>query len=158
MNTFTTYFMIFLILITNICISMEVQINTINNCRDLQNMNSKGTYKINQTIDCSGVFPFNPIPLFSGVLLGNNFVIQNVFLNSISIGVGIFQDLSGATIQDLVLLNFTVNTTSNVVCGCLCAVANNTIITNVHLKAPPSSPNRILGGYFVGGLFFISLF
>ena len=154
-NSFTSFLII--VLISNIYL-LEARI-IISNCQDLQNMNSTGTYMINQTIDCSRTVPFNPIPLFSGILSGNNNVIQNVLLYSSSSGVGIFKCLSGATIQDLVLLKFTVNATGTSFCvGSLSGKAINTIITNVHLKAPLSSPNIINGNSQTGGLLFFSLF
>lgn len=141
--------LIFLIFVTKIYFS-NASIAIISNCQELQNMKSTGIYSISQIIDCSGIVPFNSIPLFSGTLQGNNNIIQNVVLNSSLSQVGIFKCLSGATIQDLVLLNFTANSSFSCV-GSLSGKATNTNITNVHLKALSSSPNLICGSSFVGG-------
>ena len=149
---FNSFFsLIIFILISNI-VSNADQIITISSCHHFRNMSSTGTYTINQTIDCSGVV-FQPISTFSGTLLGNNNTIQNVFINTSTARIGIFSCLSGATIQDLILLNFTSKSTSNLCVGSLSGKATNTTITNVHLKALPSSPNMICGSKHVGGLF-----
>ena len=124
----------------------------VSNCLDLQNMSSTGTYTISQTIDCKGI-AFIPISTFYGTLLGNNNTIQNVVPISYSKGggLGIFQLLDGAIIQDLILLNFTLNCTGCEWTGSLSGKAQNTTIKNVHLAALASSPNIICGRSCTGG-------
>ena len=100
-----------------------VKANDINNCNDLQNMNSDlgGTWNLKQDIDCSGInFQavgniYNP---FTGTLNGNKHIISNLHgsggANPENSGtIALFGKTKGATITNIGLKNVNIDVTGN---------------------------------------------
>lgn len=79
----------------------------------LAGISSSGTYYLANDIDLSGYSSWTPISSFSGTLDGRGFAIKNLKITSGSAKVGLFAQISGATIKNIVLENVNINVSSS---------------------------------------------
>ena len=140
----------------------------ITNCSDLQNMSFdlSANYTLNNNIDC-GVSPFNtgagfkPIGdlstnAFRGNLNGNNYEIQNLYINNVSLSyTGLFGYLLNTSISNIVLTNVNVTGSSQV--GGLVGRIINSNVSNSYVTGQVKGTGVNVGGVigkngFVGDL------
>lgn len=135
----------------------------ISTCTELQNINNdlSAYYRLEQNIDCSDTVSWNSglgfdsigdeSNVFHGTLDGDNYEIQNLFIDRPSEPAGLFEILGSAHIYDLKILNADI--TGNFA-GILASSATlnfpsiqNNIISNVIVEGSVS------GGSLIGGIF-----
>ncbi len=101
------------------------------------NVNTSGTFYLTQNLNCSTASsPNSTTSVFSGTLYGNGFTISNYTISSSR--RGLFYYLSGAKIQNLILDNIKVGTTSSRSTGATGVLAStnngaNTTISKVRI-------------------------
>jgi len=109
--------------------------------------NLNGTFQLGANIDLSSISNWTPIgPIFQGTLIGNNFTISNLQIDTThSNGTGLFSNIgTNGTVRDLNLAN--VNVIGGVA-GALVGISSGTI-SNVHVlsgKIGRSVSNEIGG-------------
>lgn len=122
-------------------------------CSQLQQVTGSAYYNITHDIDCTTMPPvglgnFTPINSFSGVLDGQNYTIDKVYIDQPGVSnVGLFKTLSNATIRNLKLTN--INYSANDHLGGLAGTSFSSQITNVSVTG--ALREWSLNGY-VGGL------
>jgi len=113
----------------------------ISSCSSLRNsvlnVNTSGTFYLSSNINCSSTSsPTSATSVFSGTLYGNGYTISNYTISSSR--RGLFYYLSGAKIQNLILDNIKVGTTSSRSTGATGVLAStnngaNTTISKVRI-------------------------
>jgi hypothetical protein len=86
-----------------------------------------------------------PIPIFFGTLDGQGFTISNLIINANTNHIGLFSQISGASITELALENFNINGHNYV--GTLAGYAGHSTISSIQLNS-----NQVAGREFVGGM------
>lgn len=81
----------------------------------LLQVNTSATFHLTANIDCGSTYTPTSTTTFSGTLYGNGFTISNYSISSYR--RGLFYNLSGATIQNLILDNIHVGSSSSRVSG-----------------------------------------
>lgn len=137
----------------------------IDDCLDL-NKTGTGSYALNANytlmgdINCSDTknwdseAGFLPIATFTGSFNGSNHHITNLFINRVSLNIGLFGIMDGATVSNIYLDN--VNITGGSDTGALvgkCSVNGATVITNCHSSGSVSGAGQVGGlvGFYIAG-------
>ena len=121
----------------------------IRTAEDLDNIHNdlSGKYILMNDIDLSGI-DWEPIGTlsnaFKGILEGNGFIIQNLYINSTSDYVGLFGCSMGGEINNLGLENSIITGNANVG-GIVGAVYEQTAISNCYVTGNITG-NRVVGG------------
>lgn len=113
----------------------------ISSCTTLRNTvlntNSSGTYYLTQNLNCSSTSsPTSTTSVFSGTLYGNGYTISNYTISSSRRGLFFF--IAGAKIQNLILDNIKVGTTTSRSTGATGVIAStnsgaNTVLSNIRI-------------------------
>jgi hypothetical protein len=122
----------------------------INTTSALINMSADGCYKLTADIDLSAYTGTTSVVngTFTGTFDGNGYTVSDLTINATSIdNMGLFSQISGASIQNLTLQAF--NITGNKFVGALAAKVNGTgnVISNIQLLQ-----SKVTGSSFIGGL------
>lgn len=101
--------------------------------------NSSKTFVLKNDIDLAGV-NFEPIKNFTGSLDGQGFSIKNLTISGTNGNFGLFDELDGATISNLIIDDVSLNIIgNNGKVGALAGVVKNSTVKNVTVKGTVSA-------------------
>jgi hypothetical protein len=115
----------------------------IENCQDLQDINSNANYVLVDDIDCGG-FDFQPIThYFKGTLDGGNgHIIKHLRIEAKpGQNVGLFTNISGATITNIHFESSSLKGDINTFKGLIAAIAYRSTISDITVKYLNITPN-----------------
>ena len=112
------------------------------------------SYKLVENIDFQNQY-FTPISNFSGVLDGNFKKIKNIKINSKNENVGIFENLTGATIKNVGVENIIINNNNSLYVGAFAGTTKDSSIQNSFVSGyiNVNTNNELYCGGFIGHVY-----
>lgn len=125
----------------------------IETCQQLQDMSSdlSASYELISNVDCSGFGSFQPVGnsdnRFTGILNGNGYKVDNLYIDSSAGYVGLFGYLDNAEIRNVAVTNADITSTGDyTTAGTLVSLGLDSNINNVFATGQVTSQNDDAGG------------